>query len=228
MLVEILPLAIGSAIYPTLLAMVVIILGQPNPRRLLAAYFCGGLLASLTVGFLVVGALNSGKTVGGSDHTVGPAVDFVIAAIALILVYVLLTDRDRALREHRARKKEQRETEGGVPWSERVLSRNSLFFTFVVGIALNLPGALYLVALKDIAAADLATGTTILYVLLYNLIMFQWAEIPLVGYAVAPERTEHVIRSLNDWLGNHFRQIAIALCAAAAVYLIAQGLATAT
>jgi hypothetical protein len=53
MLVEILPLAIGSAIYPTLLAMVVIILGQPNPRRLLAAYFCGGMLASLTVGFLV-------------------------------------------------------------------------------------------------------------------------------------------------------------------------------
>ena len=75
--------------------------------------------------------------------------------------------------------------------------------------------------------ADLATGTTVLYVLLYNLIMFQWAEIPLVGYAVAPERTEHVIRSLNDWLGTHFRQIAIALCVAAGVYLIAQGLATA-
>lgn len=58
--------------------------------------------------------------------------------------------------------------------------------------------------------------------------MFQWAEIPLVGYAVAPERTEHVIRSLNDWLGTHARQIAIALCAAAAVYPVAQGLATAT
>jgi hypothetical protein len=141
---------------------------------------------------------------------------------------VLLTDRDRALREHRERKKEQRETEGGVPWSQRVLSRNSLFLTFVVGIALNLPGALYLVALKDIAAADLATGTTVFYVLLYNLIMFQWAEIPLVGYAVAPERTEHVIRSLNDWLGTHARQIAISLCAVAAVYLIVQGLATAT
>ncbi len=140
MLVEILPLAIGSAIYPTLLAMVVIILGQPNPRRLLAAYFCGGMLASLTVGFLVVTALNSGNTVGGSDHTVGPAVDFVIAAFALLLVYVLLTDRDRALREHHARKKEHRETEGGVPWSQRVLSRNSLFLTFVIGIALNLPG----------------------------------------------------------------------------------------
>jgi hypothetical protein len=225
MLVEILPLAIGSAIYPTLLAMVVIILGQPNPRRLLGAYFCGAMLASLTVGFLVVGALNSGNTVGGSDHTVGPAVDFAVAAIALVLVYVLLTDRDRALREHRERKKAQRETEASVPFSQRVLSRNSLFLTFVIGIALNLPGALYLVALKDIAAADLATGTIVLYVLLYNLIMFQWAEIPLIGYAVAPEKTEHVIRSLNDWLGTHARQIATALCAAAAFYLILQGLA---
>jgi hypothetical protein len=33
---------------------------------------------------------------------------------------------------------------------------------------------------------------------------------------------------LNDWLGTHARQIAIALCTVAAVYLIVQGLATAT
>src|SRR6266542_2854702 len=142
MLVDILPLAIGSAIYPTLLAMVVIILGQPNPRRILAAYLVGGLLASLTVGFIVVAALNSGHTVGGSDHTVGPAVDFVVAAIALALVVVLVTDRDRALREHRARKKAERDTQGGPSLSDRVLSRNSLLLTFALGIALNLPGAL--------------------------------------------------------------------------------------
>jgi hypothetical protein len=225
MLVDILPLAIGSAVYPTLLAMVVIILGQPNPRRILAAYLVGGMLASLTVGFLAVAALNAGHTVGRSDHTVGPAVDFVVAALALLLVVVLITDRDRALREHRARKKREREAKAGTPLSQRILSRNSLLLTFVLGIALNLPGALYLVALKDIAAADLATSTTIAYVLIYNLIMFQWAEIPLVGYAVAPERTERTINALNAWLGSHARHIAIALCATAAVYLIAQGLA---
>jgi Sap, sulfolipid-1-addressing protein len=225
MLVEILPLALGSALYPTLLAMVVIILDQPNPRKLLSAYLAGAMLASLTVGFLIVAALNAGNTVGGSDHTVGPGIDFAVALVALVLLFILLTGRDRGLRERRERKRREREAKGGRPWSERVLRRDSLLLAFVVGIALNLPGALYLVALKDIAAADLSTATTVLYVLLYNLIMFQWAEIPLVGYAVAPERTERAIRSLHDWLGDHTRQIAIALCAAAAVYLVLQGLA---
>ncbi len=224
MFLEILPLAIGSAVYPTLLAMVVIILGQPKPRRILAAYLCGGLLASLTVGFLVVAALNSGHTVGGGDHTVGPAVDFVIAVAALAILFLLATDRDRALREYRARHRAKRKPKEGPSLSERILSRNSLIFTFVLGIALNLPGALYLVALKDIAAADIGTAETIAVVLAYNVVMFQWAEIPLIGYAVAPERTETTINSLNQWLGGHARQIAMALCAAAAVYLLIQGL----
>ena len=33
---QLLPLSLGSAVYPTLLAVVILILTQPNPRRLLA------------------------------------------------------------------------------------------------------------------------------------------------------------------------------------------------
>jgi Sap, sulfolipid-1-addressing protein len=224
MLVEILPLAIGSAIYPTLLAMVVIIIGQPKPRRILAAYLCGALLASLTVGFIVVALLNSGHTIDRHKHTIGPAVNFVAAGAALVLMYILLTDRDRALRERRARKKDERTDKEGPTLSERVLSRNSLILTFVLGIALNLPGALYLVTLKDIAAANITTAETVLTILLYNVIMFQWAEIPLLGYAFAPERTERAINSFNDWLGGHMRQIGVVICGAAAAYLLVKGL----
>jgi hypothetical protein len=40
-MLELLPLALGSAPYPALLAVVIVILTQPNPRRLLGAYLAG-------------------------------------------------------------------------------------------------------------------------------------------------------------------------------------------
>jgi Sap, sulfolipid-1-addressing protein len=223
-LLDLLPLALGSALYPTLLAMVVVILQRPDPRRILAAYLAGGMLTSLTVGFVVVGALNAGHVVGGSDRTVSPAVDLVAGLAALFLFWVLLTERDRAVRERRRLKKEASAKDAKDPLSERVLARNSLVLTFVVGMTLNLPGALYLVALKDIAASDQSTGADVAQIVLYNVIMFQWAEIPLVGYAISPDGTRALVMRINAWLGGHARQIAMALCGAAAVFLITRGL----
>ena len=222
-LLDLLPLALGSAIYPTLMAMVVLILSRPNPRRLLAAYLAGALLISLTVGFLVVGVLNAGNVVGGSDRTVSPAVDIVVGLLALLLFWVMLTDRDRRLRERRRLKREERVDDGRDPWSRRILARDSRGLTFVVGVVLNLPGALYLVALKDIAASDLSTATDVVLIVLYNLIMFTWAEIPLIGYSTSPDRTRELVAKTNEWLGGHSRRIAMALCGAAAAYLIARG-----
>jgi Sap, sulfolipid-1-addressing protein len=226
-LLDLLPLAIGSAVYPTLLAMVVLILQRPDPRRILAAYLAGAMVTSLTFGFVVVAALRAGKVVGGSDRTLGPGVDVAVGLIALLLLWVLLTERDRPIRERRRVKKEAKADDGEDPWSERLLARNSLVLTFIVGMALNLPGALYLVALKDIAASDQGTGADVLQIVLYNVIMFQWAEIPLIGYAISPDGTRALVARMHSWLGTHARQIAIALCGAAAAFLITSGLVAA-
>jgi hypothetical protein len=226
MFLELLPLAIGSAIYPTLLTMVLILIGRPNPRRLLIAFALGAFATSISAGCIVVFALNG--TVGGSDHTVGPAIDFAMAAALLVLLWVLLTDRDRGIRERRQRKQDEKagqDDDGRDPWTRRVLARDSVWIAFVVGLVLNVPGALYLVALKDIAAADLSTARSVLNIVLFNVIMFLMLEVPLVGYIVAPERTEQGINSFNAWLSAHTRQIATWLCAAAAAFLIVNGFA---
>jgi Sap, sulfolipid-1-addressing protein len=223
---ELLPLALGSAVYPTLLAVVILILTQPNPRRLLGAYLAGGMLTSLTVGFVVIAALNSGHVLNGSSgRTLNPAVDLAVGLLLFALLGALLSGRDRRFTERREHKREERAESGKRPWSERILLRESIILTFVVGIALNLPGALYLVALSQIAAADQSTAKDVLEVLIYNLIMFSWAEIPLIAYGIAPERTEAFVHRFHDWLGAHARQIAIAICGVAATYLTIKGVA---
>jgi hypothetical protein len=223
---QVLPLALGSAVYPTLLAVVILILTQPNPRRLLAAYLAGAMLTSLTIGLVIVGGLGSGDVLNGSSgRTINPAWDLVVGLLLLALLYALLTGRHRRFIERRERKRAARAKSSKQPWSDRVLARQSIVLTFVVGMALNLPGALYLVALKEIAAADQSTAADLIQLVIYNMIMFAWAEIPLIGYGVAPERTEALIKRIHDWLGSHTRQIAIGICCVAAAYLTIKGAA---
>jgi Sap, sulfolipid-1-addressing protein len=221
---QLLPLALGSAVYPTLLAVVIVILTQPNPRRLLGAYLAGGMLASLTVGLIVIAGLNSGHVLNGdSGRTINPAVDLVVGLLLLGLLYALLSGRGHRLAERRERKRAKQAESDEPSWSDRILGHESVALTFLLGMALNLPGALYLVALTQIASADQGTVADVLEVLIYNVIMFAWAEIPLIAYGVAPERTETFITRVHDWLGAHLRQIAIGICGIAAVYLTIKG-----
>ena len=220
---ELIPLALAAALYPPILALVVVILARPNPRNLLLAYVVGALLVSTLAGLGIVAALEAGNVVGGSDHTINPAVDIAGGATALFVAWILLTDRDRQLRERRARQKADK-ANGRDPWSRRMLERDSMRMTFLLGIALNLPGATYLVALKDIAAADLSTAKAVAEIVAFNVIMFSIAEIPLVSYTLRPDRTREVVNSINDWLGGHSRQIAMALCLGVGAFLLARGL----
>jgi hypothetical protein len=219
-------MALWSAFYPTLLAMVVLIMRRPHPRRLLLAYFAGGLVASFTAAFALVTAFKEGHSLGASNRTVGPAVDIVIGLFALAFFWVLVTGRDRGMRERRTRKKEAKALEdaGREPWSHRLMQRDSLGLTFAVALALNLPGAMYLVALKDIAESSADAARQILWIVLYNLIMFALVEIPILGYVFAPDRTRERVEAFNEWLGGHSRQIAAGLCGMAGVVLFARGL----
>ena len=60
---------------------------------------------------------------------------------------------------------------------------------------------------------------------LFNLIMFVLAEVPLAGYFVAPEATAQKVEALNEWMGSHARQIVIVLATVMGVYLVARGIA---
>lgn len=223
---ELLPLALAAAFYPPILALVVVILARPSPRNLLLAYVLGGLFVSIGAGLAIVAALNAGDVVGSSDHTVNPAVNIAGGVSALFVFWILLTDRDRQLRERRARRKAEK-ADGRDPWSRRILERDSMRLTFLLGVALNLPGASYLVALKDIAAANIGTAQSVLEIIGFNLIMFMLAEVPLISYTLRPERTRKVVNDVNDWLGGHARQIAMFLCLAVGVWLLVRGITTA-
>jgi hypothetical protein len=220
--VNVLVLAVGAAVSPTILAVVIVVLHRPRPRRLLAAYLVGGLLTSIAVGIAVVTSLTELDAVSGSSPAADPIVNFTIGFLSLLVAYVLATDRDAGFGERRREKKDAKPQRD--PWSERVLSHGSAPIAFAVGVALNLPGAFYLVALKDIAQADNGFASQVGAILIFNLIMFALAEVPLLGYSFAPETTQAKVEQLNEWMARNARQIVVVVATVFGLYLVARGI----
>jgi hypothetical protein len=233
-------LALEAALYPTLLAAVVILLSQPRPRRLITAYLAGGLTTSITLGLVIVFALKDSHAVSGGGSVLSWAGDLAIGGLALLLAVALATRADERLRRRRARRKvaagmpteapaeEPSPSSSKEPWSERILARGSVPIVFAAGLAINVPGAAYLIALKDIAGGGHSPATEVIIILAFNVIMFALAEIPLLGLVFAPERTQDLVGRANGWLSGHGRQIAIGLCVFVGVYLIVRGIVNAS
>ena len=93
---------------------------------------------------------------------------------------------------------------------------------FVIGIAFGVPGPIYLLALKDIAAANLPVAADVGAVVGYTMVKLAFAEVPLVGYMVAPQRTREAVVRFNDWLRGRNLQVGAGLCASVAAILTVQ------
>ena len=219
-MLELIVLSLASAANPTLLAAVTVMLTLPNPKRLLIGYLCGGLLTSVTVGLVAVFALNDSQF-DTTQSLVSPAMDIAVGIIALVVAFVLATGRDRALEERRRKRRESKIEK--VPWSQKALGSGSASIAFAVGVVLSFPGLRYLVALNIIADLNEGTTVAVVLVLIFNVIMFALAEIPLIGYFVAPERTKAEVTRFREWISRHARTIAIWIAALIGVYLIGEG-----
>jgi Sap-like sulfolipid-1-addressing protein len=226
MQLQLLILAVDAAVYPTLLAAVVILLNQPRRVRLLSVYLAGGLTISVGVGLGLVLALKGSGAVHNSRSGLSWGTDLAVGGLALLLGVALATRADaRWAERRRAGKPVDPEAERREPISQRILARGSAPIVFLAALAINLPGASYLVALKDIAAAHHSTGGEIALVLGFNAIMFLLAEIPLLGLIVDPKRTEEAVRRVDGWFSRNGRRIAIALCLILGAFLITRGIA---
>ena len=194
----------------------IIFLGRPHPKRLLAFFLAGAWLVSLTIGLVAVFAMDGVELRSSTRGAVNAAVYISIGAFVLVVGGYLL---GRPPKPKKPKKDEK------PSMTQRVLTKDNSWLVFVLGIVLNMPGVWYLIALKDIAAADQSTATVVAQVLLYNVIMFAAAEIPLLGFVFAPEATARRVQAFDAWLGRNGARIAQILCGVAGVVFVTRGIA---
>ena len=105
-----------------------------------------------------------------------------------------------------------------------MLGRGSARVTFAVGVVLTFPGVSYLTALDRIAKLDSSDAVTALIVLVFCLIQQLLLEVPLLGYAIAPERTQRAVTGFREWLDRNGRRAATIVAAAVGGLLLVRGL----
>ena len=219
--------AFAAAFNPTLLTATTVMLLLDHPKRLLLGYLAGATLTSVTLGLVIVFALDgsSGAT-STTKNTLNPAADLALGAILLVVAYVIRPGRvpreGGRVAERRRRRAEAKKDTGPPKW-QQYLSRGTARTTFVIGVLLTLPGGSYLIGLSHIADQDASTIATIAMILGFNAIMLLALEVPLVSYTVAPEWTPQAIDKFKGWFNRNARKYSFRLAGGAGLLLIVRG-----
>ena len=188
---SLLVLAFEAALYPTLLAAVVILLSLERPKRLIAAYLAGGMTISITLGLLIVELLGGTNLVESQQSLLSWTGDLVIGGLAVLLAVALAMHADDRVRDRRSARRDAR-SRGRRAERRAVVAadpRARIGAGRVRRRAVRehprrrLPHrAQGHRRRRPVVPADLGQ------ILLFNVIMFLLAEIPLVGLIVAPRR----------------------------------------
>lgn len=206
---KVLLFSLTAAANPTLIAATTVMLLLPSPKKLMLGYLCGALFISITLGLVIVSAAKHSEVVKAGKHTINPAEDLAIGAILVVIGLLLRAGRDKPIRDRRAERKREKGKVDEVPRWQRVLGKGDPKIAAVIGMALTLPGASYLVALTNIAKLDYNTAVSVLLVLMVNVIMLALLEVPLICFFVAPERTPAAIDRAKAWASRHGRRALI-------------------
>ena len=235
-LLDILLLAVLSAINPALLAVVTAMLLLPDPKRLMIGYLLGAYVAGVGGGLAIVYSLKGTSVVSTSQHKVAPGEDLAIGLLLLFIAYLLSGRYQGPIRrwwhkrkETQAAQKSQQGSEQKKSWDERLLEKGSVVIAFAVGLATNFPGAAYIAGLDRIAHLNPGVVPTILLVVFFCVVQLLFAELPLVGYIREPDRTQERVDHFKTWLAAHARQIGTVIAAVLGLLLLVRaGIAAAT
>jgi uncharacterized membrane protein YfcA len=222
-------LALAAAVYPTILAGVIVLLRQKNPRPLLLGFWLGGMTISIVAGLVVLEAIKeSGKAVDTSS-TARPALDIVLGLLTLVFAFAIWTGRTGRLEAWRARRtaKKPPPDPDKKSFTDRWLGRGSIWLAVGAGVILNLPGVWYLAALADIAT-DSPFSYQLSQIVVFNLIMFTLVEVPLAIYLIDEQRAQRTVDSFDAWVRSHKREVGGGVATAVGIFLVAKGIIAAT
>jgi Sap-like sulfolipid-1-addressing protein len=219
--------AFTAAFNPTLLGATTVMLLLDHPKRLLLGYLSGALLTSVTLGMVIVFAVDgsSGAT-SAAQSTLSPTMDLTLGGLLLLVAYRVRPSRvpkkTGRVAERRRRRQEKKKDKGPAKWQQK-LSQGTAKTTFVIGALLTLPGASYIIGLGHIADKDATMPVTVAMVLGFNVIMLALLEIPLLAFTFAPEWTPDAVERFKAWFNRHSKILAFRGALTVGALLIVKG-----
>ena len=243
-------LGVVAAIDPGGIGAVAFFLSRRDPRRLLAAYLLGGMGISVIAGLVALFVL---KDVGAnSDSSVPPGIEIGVGFLGLAVAAVVgsgLSARiaarwgsrrattptsgggETSMGAAEAADADMRASSGGFPGLEKLpprlrgaLESESPWVAWIAGVAYGMPGAYYLAAIAIVLKSGSAPPGQVVAVLLFNVLLFSAAIVPLLAYARDPKATQTRVEGLQKWVGAHQRLVVASVAGVIGAYLLIVGI----
>ena len=193
----ILVLGLAAALYPQLLAVVVVILTRPRPRRLLWACYAGSVFTSVACGVAILLVFRDrGSVAGSSSHRLGASVFLIVGVIGILVAILVATERGRRLfgsgvARLPLRSRNRPGGSGSVDQQKsrthRALERGSVPVGVLAGAILGIPGPFDVLALGRLTRGGYQVIASIVLIIAFNLLKFLLIEIPIVSFAIDPD-----------------------------------------
>jgi len=234
-------MAAVTAVDPKRIGVVAVILSRPKTMRLLLAYFIGGFGVSLIGGAVSLFVLEGAGI--GAKNSVPPGIEIAVGALALLAAVLIgsglaerLRDRVQSRNPKAAELNKPPVTDGrsGIEQApgfaklpvrtQNALRSESPWVAWVRGVAGGMPTAYYLAAIAAILSSATSAGTAVGALVLFNVVAFASAEIPMISFLIAPEATRTSLDHLYDWMHTHRRLSVAVLAGVVGIYLLAVGI----
>ncbi|BBZ72547.1 GAP family protein [Mycobacterium paraseoulense] len=227
----------GSVIFePIRLGLVILLLSRRRPLLQLLVFLCGGFALGVGAGLVVLFGLRAAPVVGQlsvAEVQIGSGLVALLIAVALATT-VSLRKQVRPVPAGAAVG-----GGGGVVLLERTPPRgrqrladrarmflrgDSLSVAAVSGMGASLPSANYMGSMAAILASHAAPVAQVQALVAFNLVAFTVAEIPLIGYLAAPQKTRALMAALQNWLRSRGQRDVAVLVAAGGCFMLVLGL----
>jgi len=232
----VLVMAISVIFEPVRLGLAVLMLNRPRPMLQLLVFLCGGFTMGLSVGLVTLFVLRATPLVGNPHFTV-PNVQLATGVIVLIIAGLVASNVSARFSRVPADATTGGDAgvallEGEPPTGLRkqwqrardFLQGDSLLVAAVSGLMTALPSANFLGAIAVILASKAAPDAQVLAVLMFTVVAFTMAEIPLLSFLVAPRKTREFMARLHEWLRSRSRREVAILLAGVGCFMLALGI----
>jgi hypothetical protein len=211
LLSKVIPLSLGAAVSPTVLALILVILGGKRAIARGAAFTAG--VFTVLAGLTLIGlTFSHSASSNPANADIAKNIDG-FAGILLLLIALTTILRTRLHRDDPA--------DDPKPKPE---TNPSLHRAYLLGIVMMLVNfstiLLYLPAMREISDSRVAFDQKTIAVILAILITSVTATIPLLVRVVAPGPAERAFTSLHALVSRHQRQIGLVIEIGFGVYLL--------
>jgi Sap, sulfolipid-1-addressing protein len=229
-------LSLLVALDPVRIGIVALVISRPRPMRNLVAFWLGGMVAGVGVALVVLLFLREFTL--PLMHEVVSAMSTPIVAQTQVVIGMLVASSAVLIWERQrepvpatggeaavAVLRSNRSTGSGMLWIRGQLEGGSTIVAFVAGLALATPPVEYLAAMIAILASGAPAAEQVGAALMFTIVAFTVAEVPLVSYLATPAKTLAVVQRLNDWMNERRHVLPAVVVGACGVLLVVTGIA---